>query len=398
MARKTLVALLTMAIGLAFCASAMAQTATSRGKLSAFPAKTDAMDAAHVKKAQKMINDGIAFLLAARNKDGSWDMGRGAFKPACTAMVLRVLVAHPDFGPRHDVVRTGYAALLKYQQKDGGIYEPKEGVNNYATSLAVMALAAGGDPQHKPAMDKAVKYLRTVQIKPGDRRPDGTAVATDSDDVGGVNYGRNTGRPDMSNATFWVEAMHEAGVEGDDPAMKRAVDFLTRVQNNTETSKSKIVAEGPNDGGWPYSTTESKAGPGPNNRGLRSYGSMTYAGFKSLLYAGVDKNDARVKAAYTWIRTYWGLDSNPNLPGKQSEQGLYYYYQAFAKALRAYGQPVIKDIDGKEHNWRQELVDALAKRVNKDGSWTNDADRWEEGSPILVTCYCLMALESAMQK
>ena len=35
--------------------------------------------------------------------------------------------------------------------------------------------------------------------------------------------------------------------------------------------------------------------------GLRSYASMTYAGLKSMIYAGLDRDDPRVKAALTYI-------------------------------------------------------------------------------------------------
>ena len=35
--------------------------------------------------------------------------------------------------------------------------------------------------------------------------------------------------------------------------------------------------------------------------GLRSYASMTYAGLKSMIYAGLDRDDPRVKAALDYI-------------------------------------------------------------------------------------------------
>jgi squalene-hopene/tetraprenyl-beta-curcumene cyclase len=314
-------------------------------------------------------------------------------------MVLKVLCQDPSYGPQSSVVKEGFAFLLKYKQKDGSICEPSEGVNNYTTSLAVMALAASGDPQYKADLDDAVKYLRGLQFEVGSKAgPLGLAkVGADDPRVGGVNYGAS-GQPDLSNESMWMEALHEAGVKGDDPAMQRAADFITRLQNRSESNKSKFALEGSNDGGFVYNMTRSAAGKDENDRGLRSYGSMTYAGFKSMLYAGVAKNDPRVQAAYGWIRRYWRLDSNPNMPQTQSLQGLYYYYQVFAKALRAWGENEIKDAQGNNHNWREELVDALAGRVQADGSWKNQADRWEESSPILVTSYAVMALQETLKK
>ena len=68
-----------------------------------------------------------------------------------------------------------------------------------------------------------------------------------------------------------------------------------------------------------------------------------------------------------WIRTHYGLDENPGM----GSSGLYYYYHVFAKAMRAWGEPAIADLKGVKHNWRHELIDALARRVRDDGSWVN---------------------------
>ena len=72
------------------------------------------------------------------------------------------------------------------------------------------------------------------------------------------------------------------------------------------------------------------AGKLPNG-GLRSYASMTYAGLKSMIHAGVGPDDPRVKAAVEWLRKHYSLDENPGM----GKSGLYYYYHTFAKALDA---------------------------------------------------------------
>ena len=96
---------------------------------------------------------------------------------------------------------------------------------------------------------------------------------------------------------------------------------------------------------------------------------MTYAGFKSMLYAGLSPDDVRVRAAFEWIRQHWTFEENPGL----GNEGLYYYYHTMARALRAAQQDVVIDADGDEHNWREELIDALVARQGEDGSWTNDS-------------------------
>jgi squalene-hopene/tetraprenyl-beta-curcumene cyclase len=362
-----------------------------------------AIDPEHAAKARKLLDGAMRYLIEARDTDGAWSMnyeGQQLYQPALTAMIVKPILADPRFDIDSPVVKNAYDVLLSYQKADGGIYERDKG--NYSTSLAVMALApaAAADEQYRPAMDNAVGYLRGCQINVGAITPSGDPIEADHPYGGGVSYGDHN-RPDLSNVGMWMEAMHDAGVEGSDPALQNALAFVTRTQNSSETNTATWAVEGPNDGGMVYAPAlgddlmqgESKAGPAADG-GLRSYGSMTYIGFMSMLYADVDKTDPRVRGAYNWIRRYWTLDSNPNMPHLRSEQGLYYYYQVFAKALRANGEAEIVDLDGTSHNWREELIDALADRVNEDGSWVGDP-RWFEGDPVLVTGYVLNALHEA---
>jgi squalene-hopene/tetraprenyl-beta-curcumene cyclase len=115
---------------------------------------------------------------------------------------------------------------------------------------------------------------------------------------------------------------------------------------------------------------------------------MTYSGLKSMIYAGVDKNDPRVKAAHEWAKKHYTVTENPGM----GEEGLYYYYQAFAKALAAVGEEKLTAADGQVHDWRADLTKQLASSQKPDGSWVNAANRWMEGDPNLVTAYSLLAL------
>jgi len=366
-------------------------------KLSAPVAETEAIDADHLAKVRKLVNGGLGYMVAQREVDGGWSMD-GAMKPAITAMVLKCLLQHPDLDVNSPVVKKGFDVLLSYRQKDGAIFDPKQGMPAYSTSIAVMAMAAAKDPKLNGAIRQASDYLKGIQIKPGQESPDGGTVAADSPRVGGVGYGRN-GEPNLSVLGFAMEAWHDAGVTADDESMKMAIGFLSRLQNRSESNPMPWAREGAGDGGYVYDLKTSKAGSGPEGRGLRSYGSMTYVGFKSMLYAGVDRNDPRVQGAYMWIRRHWRLDSNPNLPTARSKQGLFYYYHVFAKALRVWGVDEITDLKQVKHNWRHELIDALSDRAAADGSWVNtEATRWDEGNPILATCFAVMALQEALRK
>jgi squalene-hopene/tetraprenyl-beta-curcumene cyclase len=359
------------------------------------------MSPAHVATAHKLIDDGIKFLLSQREEDGGWSIGKGAAKPAATAMAVTALLGSGKYDNKSPEVKKGFEVLLTFRQPNGGLYNPKEGQENYTTAIALMALSAAKDPAYQSVIGDAIKYMKGLQIVPGSESPDGQKIDANHPFNGGVSYGRN-GRPDLSNEGYWIEGLHEAGVPAGDEAMQRAILFVSHCQNWSETNSMPIAKAGSNDGGFFYAAAIRGGDPNGESMaeregmGLRSYGSMTYTGFKSLLYAGVDRKDPRVQAALKWIAKYWRLDSNPNMPAARSQEGLFYYYHVFAKALHAWGEPVITDANGKKHNWREELTDALAQKAQKDGHWENDSPRWFEKDPILSTCYAVMSLEETL--
>ncbi len=368
------------------------------------------IDEAHRQTAATLITSGVDYLLSRRDADGGWGIQMGDLsvnRPAITAMAIKALLQDPRFNADSPEVTQAFDVLLSYQKTDGpqagGIYAPGEGTENYSTAIAVMALAMVEDDRYADQLASAVAYLRGIQIVPGAETPDLDMIDEEHPFVGGVSYGKH-GRPDLSNVGMWMEAMHDAGVPGDDPAMQRALAFVSRTQNRGESNNSAWAAVGPNDDGFVYAPAlagelesgESKALMDPNG-GLRSYGSMTYTGFKSMLYADVSRDDPRVVGAWRWIREYWGMDANPNMPPEQRLEGLFYYYHMLAKALRAWGEDTITDGEGLEHNWREELIDAAAVRVKGDGSWANSDSRWYEDRPNLGTCYLVLSLQEAIK-
>ena len=71
-----------------------------------------------------------------------------------------------------------------------------------------------------------------------------------------------------------------------------------------------------------------------------------------------------LKAALAWLKKHYDLNSNPGL----GNQGLYYYYQTFGKAMAALGQDTFVDEAGTAHDWRKDLTEALASRQRPDSS------------------------------
>ena len=51
------------------------------------------------------------------------------------------------------------------------------------------------------------------------------------------------------------------------------------------------------------------------------------------------------------------------------------------------------DKDGKKHDWRNDLFNALKKRQKPDGSWSNDkSEMFFENNADLATSYAILAL------
>lgn len=115
---------------------------------------------------------------------------------------------------------------------------------------------------------------------------------------------------------------------------------------------------------------------------------MTYAGFKSLVYAGLTQDDPRTKAATKWISEHYTVKQNPG----QGSAGLFYYYNTFGSALAASKLDRIKVKGQVDRDWKQDLLEELAQLQRPDGSWVNSNRQWFENDPNLSTAFALLAL------
>ena len=118
---------------------------------------------------------------------------------------------------------------------------------------------------------------------------------------------------------------------------------------------------------------------------------MTCAGIKSYIYAGVAKDDPRVKKAMKWIKSNYTVDSNPGM--KNPSMGLYYYFHTMAKTLKILEIDIFEDSAGIKHDWRADLGGKILSFQNKDGFWINKEDRWFESIKPLATAYAMIALD-----
>jgi squalene-hopene/tetraprenyl-beta-curcumene cyclase len=282
------------------------------------------------------------------------------------------------------------AKALKFidaaRKGDGGYYT--QAVPAYNTAIVMSTLAVlPQTAEVKERIAGAQKFLRGTQLLEGKDAKD-VPITKDHPWYGGSNYGGGSKqKPDLSNTSYFLDAMIDTGVSKDDPAIQAALIYVSRSQAAGETNNQEWAKE-LHSGGLIYSLPERAGG-----EVIKEYGSMTYAGLKSFIYAGLTKDDARVKAAMKWITGNYTLEVNPGL---NDETGLYYYYHTFSRAMKAYGEDKIKDSKGVEHDWRADLAAAFAKRQKENGSFANDKkDKWMEQNPLLATAFAAMAMQEA---
>jgi squalene-hopene/tetraprenyl-beta-curcumene cyclase len=343
----------------------------------------------------QVVDRAINYLKSTQGEDGGWG---GKQSQGITGIVLTGMLKTGTVGPEDPAVERG----LKYVES---LINPKAGhiagkdanahLQNYVTSINVLALTSADRDSYKAVVADAAVFLRKLQWDEGEGKSPG------SDFYGGAGYDSKS-RPDLSNTQFFLDALVAAGVSRDDPAFKKALTFVSRCQNlkgehNDQPWSGKI-----DDGSFIYSAAgggSTKVQDQPrDDGGLPGYGSMTYAGIKSLIYCGVSKDDPRVKKALEWIRKNYTVDRNPGMPEPRGQWGLYYYYHTMAKCLDALGLDEVEDAAGQKHDWRADITAALAKRQRPDGSWVNPNDHWMEGNPAVVTGYALMALSYCKPK
>ena len=330
----------------------------------------EAPDAASAREVA--VARGARFLLSQQCDDGHWS---DPHVPALTALPVWALsCSGTDVG---DVIDKGVAFVLSTQRDDGGFYVPKPGrggggLGNYNTSVCLSALFESGRAPVQ-AMLNARQFLASSQL-------------TGDDNVaGGFGYERVSRRryADLSNTAYAVDAMRRTEAIEELRAGRRAdldwgaaVAFVENLQANDPADRADR-------GGAAYNA---RTTPG---RGLRAYGSMSYAAVLSMCCARLSRADPRVRSTLEYCARHWTVDENPGM----GAQGFYYYCDILARALAAAEVDTLQAEDGRTIDWKRELADRLVGLQREDGSWVNDNNRFWEADPVLCTSFALLALE-----
>jgi squalene-hopene/tetraprenyl-beta-curcumene cyclase len=363
-----------------------------------------------------------------RMMDAGWGPKSGMIP--YTALVLLGLRDSAAWDESNAMIKDSVAFITSNQDASGGFnLFPLEVVNSekgksmkgmnavYVTSIVAQLLAelnASGTWKGKlnDQLAKARDYLKQAQV--GNASGPAKDFKKESVGFGGWAYSKeelDKGKKpasNMSTSSYAIDAMKACGVAEDDPMWQDALTFLKRNQNAGEVQEKDFAAstgdgkkikpagpDSPDYGGAIYSE-ESSTGRTENEDGtvtLNSYGTMTYNMLRAYLYAGLKKDSLPVKLALGWVKRNYALDRVPGYrEAKQYEQGLFYYYVSFSRALKALGEDSIEDDRSFKHDWRAELIAQLGKLQKEDGSWANTNPMWQEDSPILATAFALDAL------
>lgn len=344
------------------------------------------LDVSLLNESRHSLQTAFKYFRQSQQPNGSWK-----YDPAVTSLVLYSFMLQPGYDndpETAEVIKKGYAFLEKFVKPNGGIYD--EQYRNYSTAVGLLAFTASGKPEYKAIIENAKKYLIKFQLDEGEDISEKHAF------YGGIGYGGDT-RPDLSNLHLALEGIKAAeDLEAADdekgtkkeqlaPHWRKALVFLSRTQNLKSVNDMDYAT---NDGGFIYETGHYKP-----ERSI-SYGSMTYAGLKSLLFAGIDKNDIRVRKAYAWICDNYTVEENP----KFGTTSLYYYFMTATKCLTAFGGDTVTDGKGKKHYWREDFLKKIISLQHEEGYWVNPDGRYQENIKDLATAYSVIAMKYALHK
>src|SRR5262245_7891113 len=170
--------------------------------LTAFVLPSRATDESTAKKYEQMVDRAIAYLGAtAQSSDGSFSASQG---PAVTALVGTAILRHGR-SPADPVVVKALKYLEGFVREDGGIYAEGTFYKNYETCIAIMFFKeANRNGKYDKLLKNANDFIKSNQW--------GSAGEKGPQDVefGGAGYGRSK-RPDLSNTSFFVDALKAGG-------------------------------------------------------------------------------------------------------------------------------------------------------------------------------------------
>jgi len=346
------------------------------------------------------IDNGLAYLAANQNADGSWGTSYPVAETAFAVMAFECEGHFPTGDPATDPyvlnVRDGLDYIL---------------ANAHVTAISVQT---AGDPDtngngigiyfNSPGTARYTYETGIVMLAiTGSNAPD--RVAT----TGPANVNGRTYREILTDVVDWC-----AWAQTDSGSNQRG-GWDYGPQDNSSTRSDNSISQWPVLGLWmlenPYCGPWNISAPdwvkselelwlnytqhsgGTDDGGFGYTGpdiwvniAKTGAGLSMLNYSGVSSTDLRVFAAINYTDRHWNDATDGS--GDIMNFGNYYAMYAVMKGCEING---ITYIDG--HDWYDEYADWLVGNQSADGSWTAYG-QW--GTPILKTDWALLILEQCV--
>lgn len=349
------------------------------------------------------IRRATELLVARQDADGAWrsreddELANGH---ALTSHVLRALRAVPQPAEVGDAVANGMdfaEGLVSGGEVDPGSPPLPFLVTAAAGTLSV--LASSRRRRRAELVAVLVDYLCDAQYAeragytPGDAEYGGFGyrAASPAGEVGPRIP--ELDHPHLSATIFAVEALVLSGRPAAEPALRKVRAFVERCQNYAEQPSAV------DDGGFVFSPVVpslNKAGTLPDcTTGFRSYGTMTANGVRLLSLLGYGRDDARFRAAASWLRANFRSDAVagefPTDRVDAQASVFYYWVWTAATALDILGDATIATA-GRKGSWARELATELVERQRPDGSWRNAAPARKENLTTIADMVSLPAL------
>ena len=180
-----------------------------------------------------MQQKAMQFLEVTQAADGSWTSPDAV---GITGLVTTSLLMSGKTA-EDPPVKKGLDFIVASQQPTGGIHAAASRHQNYETCISILALTeANKDGRFDSVIRKAELFLRGLQWDEGE------GLETTDGAYGGGGYDSKQ-RPDMSNTQFLVEALKKAGVAEDDPAMQKALVFVSRAEPGITAQQTAVCRQ-----------------------------------------------------------------------------------------------------------------------------------------------------------
>jgi RNA polymerase sigma factor (sigma-70 family) len=291
-------------------------------------------------KVERAIRQGVQFLKARQQPDGSWPDVEPDAQTGLTSLVTLALIAageKPDSPP----IESALACLRRFR--------PVDLRSTYAVALQTMAFAAVEPQLERGRIAVNVSWLENAQIKPGHPQPV----------PGSWTYSDRLFRPgDNSNTQYALLGLHAASEAG----VPTRTDVWESARRYWESAQKK-------DGSWGY-TAGAQA----------SSASMTCAGISSLATARLHSARGReilekdaikncgaagpgteLQKGTTWLADHFRVDENFG----SGQQWKYYYLHGLERAGRMTGLRILG-----LHDWYRQGAEELLRAQDKlSGSW-----------------------------